>query len=71
MVAFVHDETVYDTPKKMAREMRPIIQDAFIETAEFLYKNIPFAVEYEYGTTWAAKSLSDDRIDLSDLEGDD
>jgi DNA polymerase I-like protein with 3'-5' exonuclease and polymerase domains len=71
MVAFVHDETVYDTPKKMAREMRPIIQDAFNETAEFLYKNIPFAVEYEYGTTWAAKSLSDDRIDLSDLEGDD
>lgn len=69
MVAFVHDETVYDTPKQIAKKMQPIIQDAFDETAEFLYKNIPFTVDFEYGTTWAAKSIESERITL-DTEGD-
>jgi DNA polymerase I-like protein with 3'-5' exonuclease and polymerase domains len=69
-VAFVHDETVYDTPKEIVKEMQPIIQDAFDCTAEFLYKNIPFAVEFEYGKSWAAKSLESEMIDL-DMEGDE
>jgi DNA polymerase-1 len=67
-VAFVHDETVYDTPREIARETKPLIQEAFDETAEFLYKNIPFAVEYEYGHTWAAKSIEADRITLEEDE---
>lgn len=69
-VAFVHDETVFDTPKEIIREMKPIIQEAFDETAVHLFKDVPFAVEYEYGTTWAAKSIEAERITLED-EGDD
>jgi len=71
MVAFVHDETVYDTPRKIAKKMKPIIQEAFNETAEFLYKNIPFAVEYEYGNTWAAKSIETERISLDEEDTDE
>jgi DNA polymerase I-like protein with 3'-5' exonuclease and polymerase domains len=67
-VAFVHDETVYDTPRKIAKELKPLIQEAFDCTAEFLYKNIPFAVEYEYGNTWAAKSIEAERISLDEEE---
>jgi DNA polymerase I-like protein with 3'-5' exonuclease and polymerase domains len=69
-VAFVHDETVYDTPKQIVKEMQPIIKEAFDCTAEFLYKNIPFAVEYEYGRSWAAKSVESEMVDL-DVEGGD
>jgi DNA polymerase I-like protein with 3'-5' exonuclease and polymerase domains len=68
LVAFVHDETVYDTPKKIAKQLKPLIQQAFDDTAAFLYKNIPFAVEFEYGTTWAAKSIEADRVSLDDEE---
>jgi DNA polymerase I-like protein with 3'-5' exonuclease and polymerase domains len=68
MVAFVHDETVYDTPREITKELKPLIQEAFDCTAAFLYKNIPFAVEFEYGTTWAAKSIEADRISLEDEE---
>jgi DNA polymerase I-like protein with 3'-5' exonuclease and polymerase domains len=68
MVAFVHDETVYDTPKQIAKDLKPLIQEAFDCTAAFLYKNIPFAVEFEYGNTWAAKSIEAERISLEDDE---
>lgn len=71
LVAFVHDETVYDTPKEIARQQKPLIQEAFDCTAEFLYKNIPFAVEFEYGNNWGAKAIEAERIDLDDMEGDE
>lgn len=66
---YIHDETTYDTPKEIIRDMKPIIQEAFDETAAFLYKNIPFAVEYEYGSSWGAKSIEAERITL-DEEGE-
>lgn len=68
-VAFVHDETVDDTPKEITRKRSPLVEEAFQETAEFLYKNIPFAVDKEFGLTWAAKSIEAERITL-DMEGE-
>lgn len=68
-VAFVHDETVDDTPKKIARERAPLVEEAFQESAEFLYKNIPFRVDREFGNTWAAKAIEAERITLE--EGDE
>lgn len=71
MVAFVHDETVDDTPKEIMRERVPLVEEAFVETAEFLYKNIPFAVDKEFGNAWSAKSIEAERISLDFEEGDE
>lgn len=68
IVGFIHDEMVYDMPKAVAKEMEPIIQAAFNETAAYLYKNIPFAVEMERGRTWAAKSIEAEMITLEEDE---
>jgi DNA polymerase I-like protein with 3'-5' exonuclease and polymerase domains len=65
-VGYIHDETVFDTPKEIVRDMEPIVQQAFDNTAEFLYKNIPFKVEYEYGRSWAAKSIEAEMITLDE-----
>jgi len=67
---FIHDETTRDTPKGIIKESGEIVQAAFDETAEQLYKGIPFTVEKEYGKSWAAKSISGEMIDL-DEEDDD
>lgn len=67
-VAFVHDEAVRDTPREVVRETEPLVQEAFDETAEFLYKNIPFTVEREFGRSWAAKKI---KSELITLEGDE
>ena len=53
------------------RERAPLVKEAFQETAEFLYKNIPMDVEYEFGNTWAAKSIEAERITLDFEEGDE
>jgi DNA polymerase I-like protein with 3'-5' exonuclease and polymerase domains len=69
-VGYIHDETVRDTPKEFVRESGPIVEAAFCEAADFLYKNIPFAVEKEYGRSWAAKSIEAEMVTL-DEEGDE
>lgn len=65
-VAYVHDETVDDTPKEIAKKRKALVEQAFCDTAEYLYKNIPFAVESEFGSTWAAKSIEAERILLDE-----
>jgi len=67
----VHDETVDDTPKEIVKKRAPLVEEAFQETAEFLYKNIPMQVESEFGSTWAAKSIETERISLGFDEGDE
>jgi len=69
-VGIIHDETVRDTPKELIKQSTPIVEAAFCETAEFLYKNIPFEVESEFGRSWAAKSIESEMIMLDD-EGDE
>lgn len=68
-VGFIHDETVFDTPKGMIRDLEPHVESAFNEAAERLYKNIPFSYEKEIGRSWAAKSIEAEMIDLD--EGDE
>ena len=64
----MQDEIVFDNLIVIVKQLQPIIQDAFDATAAHLYKNIPFTVEYEYGRTWAAKSIEAEQIEL-DEEG--
>ena len=65
-VAWVHDETVSDIPRDCLKETRKLQNVAFQETAELLYKGVPFSVETETGKSWAAKSLSTEQVEILD-----
>jgi DNA polymerase-1 len=52
----VHDEQVKDPPKGALKETNECSDDAFHETAETLFPDVPFRYEREIGKSWAAKT---------------
>ena len=64
--AWVHDETVRDIPKEILRETQKIKSESFQETAELLYKGIPFSFESAMGRSWAAKSIESELLTLEE-----
>jgi DNA polymerase I-like protein with 3'-5' exonuclease and polymerase domains len=66
LVALVHDEDVDDVPRECIKESNRIQKETFLETAETLYRNVPFSYESEYGVSWAAKSIATEMVDIGD-----
>lgn len=64
----VHDEIGMNTPKEAVRDTNRIRKEAFMETAETLYKGIPFKSEWEMGKSWACKSIKEEAIAEEDDE---
>lgn len=62
----VHDEIGMDVPKEQVRETNRIRKEAFNETAETLFKGIPFKSEAEQGRSWACKSIKEEMIEDED-----
>lgn len=67
-VAFVHDETVKDTPREVEKLSQKLNEQAFQEAATLLYKGVPFEIEVETGRSWAAKSIASEAVELGDEE---
>jgi DNA polymerase I-like protein with 3'-5' exonuclease and polymerase domains len=66
LVALVHDEDVDDVPRECIKESNRIQKETFLETAETLYRNVPFSYESEYGVSWGAKSIATEMVDIGD-----
>jgi DNA polymerase I len=62
IVAIIHDELVQDVLKELVRDAKRIVDEAFQETAAFLYPGIPFAIETEMGRSWACKQIDSELI---------
>lgn len=60
LVANVHDELVLDVPASIYKQEKSALLDAFNETAEFLFPDIPFVEDTERGHTWACKQMPED-----------
>lgn len=58
----VHDEIGMDCPKEAVKDTNRIRKEAFTETAETLFKGIPFKSEFEMGKSWACKSIKEEAI---------
>jgi DNA polymerase I-like protein with 3'-5' exonuclease and polymerase domains len=66
LAALVHDESVDDLPRECLKASNRIQQESFDETAEFLYRGVPFSFETEVGRSWACKSIAAEMIDLEE-----
>lgn len=62
----VHDELGSDTPKELVKQMNKLRGEAFQETAETLFKGIPFKSEAKQGKSWACKSIKEEADDESE-----
>lgn len=59
----LHDELGSDTPKELVKQMNKLRGEAFQETAETLFKGIPFKSEAKQGKSWACKSIKEEADD--------
>jgi DNA polymerase-1 len=66
MVAIVHDELVFDVPKKHVKETQTILNDSFQTVTKKMFPGVPFRIETEIGRSWACKTLSSELVDLED-----
>ncbi len=66
-VLIVYDEVVIDVPKEEVEWYKDALTTTFDDTAMKLFPTVPFEMDIEVGTTWAAKKEREDELEEVEL----